>query len=303
MDISGKFVVIICNIINVFVLTYYQPQTLSLKEKKIFSLIEISKIIKFNTLFFKFLITLVIFTSHNAFGYKENYYYEVQFGNFVVGKSQVFIEANSSQVILNSKSKTAGFLDVLYKYEGDLYVSSVRRKKKWFPKAFSASGTFNNKIRSSKIDFGKNLVKYVNNPVLDLKKVHPINESTLIGVIDPITAFFNIIEKINAYQQCDEAFKIFDGRRRYDLKIKSLGITLLENDRPKSYNGKVVVCGLKVKPLGGHRLETKWRPNEDKFTDFKIFFGETSLGRTLPVRMELERWFGTIIIRLINNKM
>ena len=78
---------------------------------------------------------------------------------------------------------------------------------------------------------------------------------------------------------------------------------MLENDRPKSYNGKVVVCGLKVKPLGGHRLETKWRPNEDKFTDFKIFFGETSLGRTLPVRMELERWFGTIIIRLIKNEM
>ena len=278
-------------------------QHLPLKENKIFSLIEISKFIKFNNLFIKFLVIFFVFNVNKAFGYKENYYYEVQFGNFVVGKSHVFIQADSSHIILNSKSKTAGFLDALYKYEGDLYASSVRGNNQWFPKIFSASGIFNNKERSSKLDFENNLVKYKNYPVLDLKKVHPINQSTLIGVIDPITAFINIIEKINAYQQCDETFKIFDGRRRYDLKIKSLGITLLENDRPKSFNGKVIVCGLKVKPLGGHRLETKWRPNEDKFSDFKIFFGETSLGRTLPVRMELERWFGTIIIRLIRDKL
>lgn len=278
-------------------------QHLPLKENKIFSLIEISKFIKFNNLFIKFLVIFFVFNVNKAFGYKENYYYEVQFGNFVVGKSHVFIQADSSHIILNSKSKTAGFLDALYKYEGDLYASSVRGNNQWFPKIFSASGIFNNKERSSKLDFENNLVKYKNYPVLDFKKVHPLNQSTLIGVIDPITAFINIIEKINAYQQCDETFKIFDGRRRYDLKIKSLGITLLENDRPKSFNGKVIVCGLKVKPLGGHRLETKWRPNEDKFTDFKIFFGETSLGRTLPVRMELERWFGTIIIRLIRDKL
>lgn len=278
-------------------------QHLPLKENKIFSLIEISKFIKFNNLFIKFLVIFFVFNVNKAFGYKENYYYEVQFGNFVVGKSHVFIQADSSHIILNSKSKTAGFLDALYKYEGDLYASSVRGNNQWFPKIFSASGIFNNKERSSKLDFENNLVKYKNYPVLDFKKVHPLNQSTLIGVIDPITAFINIIEKINTYQKCDETFKIFDGRRRYDLKIKSLGITLLENDRPKSFNGKVIVCGLKVKPLGGHRLETKWRPNEDKFTDFKIFFGETSLGRTLPVRMELERWFGTIIIRLIRDKL
>ena len=278
-------------------------QHLLLKENKIYNHIKINKIIKFNTLFIKFLIIFVLFTSHNAFGYKEDFYYEVQFGNFVVGKSQVFIEADSNHVILNSKSNTAGFLDVLYQYEGQLYASSVKGNNQWFPKVFSASGIFNNKERTSKLDFENNLVKYKNYPVLDLKKVHPINQSTLIGVIDPITAFINIIEKINAYQQCDETFKIFDGRRRYDLKIKSLGITLLKNDRPKSFNGKVIVCGLKVKPLGGHRLKTKWRPNEDKFTDFKIFFGETSLGKTLPVRMELERWFGTIIIRLIKDDL
>ena len=166
---------------------------------------------------------------------------------------------------------------------------------------FSTTGKFNKKKRSSKINFENNLVKYKNDPVLDLKKVHPIEQLTLNEVIDPVTAFINIIEKIDANEKCDKIFKIFDGRRRYNLQIKALGNTFLKNDRPKSFNGKVLVCGLKVTPLGGHRLETKWKPNEDKFTDFKIFFGKTSSGRTLPVRMNLERWFGTVIIRLIRD--
>ena len=272
-----------------------------LKENKIYNFIKINKITKFNALFIKFLIINFAFISNAALGYEENYYYEVQFGNLIIGKVEVFVEANRNEIILTTKSKTAGFLNILYDYEGELYSSSKRKNNYWLPKVFSTTGTFNKKKRSSKINFENNLLKYKNDPVLDLKKVHPIEQSTLNEVIDPVTAFINIIEKIDANEKCDKIFKIFDGRRRYNLQIKALGNTFLKNDRPKSFNGKVLVCGLKVTPLGGHRLETKWKPNEDKFTDFKIFFGETSSGRTLPVRMNLERWFGTVIIRLIRD--
>ena len=276
-------------------------QHLPLKENKIYKFIRINTITKFNILFIKFVISIFVFISNDALGFKENYYYEVQFGNLIVGKAHVFLQTKGDEIFLNTKSKTAGFLNVLYEYEGELNSSSIKENNNWLPKVFSTTGTFNDKKRSSKINFQNNIVKYKNNPVLDLKKVHPIEQSTLNEVIDPVTAFINIIEKINSNKKCDKIFKIFDGRRRYNLQIKALGNTFLKNDRPKSFNGKVLVCGLKVTPLGGHRLETKWKPNEDKFTDFKIFFGETSSGRTLPVRMNLERWFGTVIIRLIRD--
>ena len=145
-------------------------------------------------------------------------------------------------------------------------------------------------------------MRYENNPIIDLKKVHPINKKNLKNVIDPITAFINVIERISIEKKCDTSFKIFDGRRRYNLKIKTLGSSFIENDRPKSFKGDVLICGLKVLPLGGHRLKTKWKPAKDKFTDFKIFFGKTISGQVLPVRMNLERWFGTITIRLLEKR-
>ena len=274
-----------------------------LKENKIYNFIKINKITKFNALFIKFLIINFAFISNAALGYEENYYYEVQFGNLIIGKVEVFVEANRNEIILTTKSKTAGFLNILYDYEGELYSSSKRKNNYWLPKVFSTTGTFNKKKRSSKINFENNLVKYKNDPILDLTKVHNIDQSTLKEVIDPVTAFINIVEEINLTERCDKSFRIFDGRRRYDLQVKSLGNTFLINDRPKSFNGNTLICGLKIIPLGGHRLETKWKPKEDKFSDFKIFFGTISSGRLLPVRMNLERWFGTVTVRLIGNNL
>ena len=61
----------------------------------------------------------------------------------------------------------------------------------------------------------------------------------------------------------------------------------------------MLICGLRVFPIGGHRLKTKWKPSEDKISDFKVFFGKNSSNDYIPVRVQVERWFGTIVIRLI----
>ena len=275
-------------------------QYLQLEENKIFPIKIKSKINRHIKNYFKILILSTLFLNSSAYGSTENYFYEVQFGNLIVGQTEISIKTNSKKIELISKSKTAGFLNVFYEYVGELKSSSIKETDIWVPNKFLARGIFNNKPRSSHLDWGvNNSVNYKNIPVIDLKKVHPIDKETLTNVLDPITAFINVIETISSKNKCDKSFKIFDGRRRYNLKTKTLGNSFIENDRPKSFKGDVLICGLKILPLGGHRLKTKWKPTEDKFTDFKLFFGRTNSGRILPVRMNLERWFGTVTVRLI----
>ena len=60
-----------------------------------------------------------------------------------------------------------------------------------------------------------------------------------------------LLKILKTTKTCDQSFKIFDGRRRYDLKIKSLGKENLINDRPKSFSGNVTICGVKMIPIGG----------------------------------------------------
>ncbi|MDC1357036.1 DUF3108 domain-containing protein, partial [Pseudomonadota bacterium] len=130
-----------------------------------------------------------------------------------------------------------------------------------------------------------------------------IDMSSLNYVMDPLTAIINMIKNIKNKKNCDQNFKIFDGRRRYDLQVKSLGKDILKNDRPKSFSGNVTICGVKMLPLGGHRLKSKWKPEEDKFSDFKLYFGTTASGLLFPVRVNLDRWFGTVVVRLISNNI
>ncbi len=257
--------------------------------------------------FLNVLIFLTIFSLLNfsASSKQENYYYEVQFGNLIVGKAEVLFRLTSQNLNIEIKSQTDGILEALYEYNGVLKSSSIKNKGIWLPNKFSAGGVFNKKKRTTDITWVNDYktVSYVNVPTIDLKKYHEVQNSSLIGVIDPITAFMRVIEKINEENTCDKVFKVFDGRRRYDLEIKTIGNSTIDNDRPKSYKGNVLVCGLRVFPIGGHRLKTKWKPSEDKISDIKVFFGKNWNKDYVPVRVQIERWFGTVVIRLLQKTL
>ena len=263
--------------------------------------IQIKKIIY---IYFGFLIVFSLFGKSYGNDAKEDYFFEVQFGNLIVGKAEVSLIKDEKKLRVKAKTKTAGFLNAFYEYQGELISWSLKNGEVWKSHKFSTNGFFKNKNRISELNWDKdNLVSYKIDPVLDLKEVHDIDKSTLDEVIDPLTSIINVIENIKATKTCDQSFKIFDGRRRYDLITKSLGKENLKNDRPKSFSGNVTICGVKMIPIGGHRLKSKWKPKQDKFSDFKIYFGKISSGLLFPVRMNLERWFGTVVVRLINKNM
>jgi hypothetical protein len=140
---------------------------------------------------------------------------------------------------------------------------------------------------------------YALNNVNEVPIIQPGAPGEISIYLDPITAIIKVIERIKKNEPCNMKLNIFDGRRRYDLLTKELGKTILKNDRPNSYNGKAIICGTKIIPIGGHRLKSKWKPEEDNFNDFKIFFGRTVSGVLFPVRVDLERWFGKITVRLL----
>ena len=136
-------------------------------------------------IYFSILISGALFFNSSAYGSVENYFYEVQYGNLIVGQAEISIKTSSNKIELNSKSRTAGFLNVFYEYVGELKTFSIKETDIWVPQTFLAKGIFNNKPRSSHLDWGvNNSVNYKNIPVIDLKKVHPIDKETLKSIED-----------------------------------------------------------------------------------------------------------------------
>jgi hypothetical protein len=251
------------------------------------------------------LISIFFVNQSSANSFTEDYLYDVQLGNISVGKSVVSVLIKGNEIRVSANTKSEGFLDLFYNYESELITNSYKEENIWKADNFLVNGILNSNKRYTNVNWPKNNKElyYRTIPILDLKKVYNVSKSSLKNVIDPITAILKVIENIKKESPCDIKLRIFDGRRRYDLLTKHLGKTFLKNDRPKSFSGNAIICGIKIIPLGGHRRNSKWQPEEDQFSDFKMFFGRTTSGALFPVRVSLERWFGIVTVRLLKSNL
>jgi hypothetical protein len=234
---------------------------------------------------------------------KKTLNYDIQWGHIIVGRVDVTLDRKYNRFILKLKSKSEGMFDFLYNYKSELLASSYKEDGVWKSISYITTSDVRDQKYYSKVywDRRNNKLDFKIDPPLDLEEVHEVLYASLKKVVDPMTALLEVIEKINKTNPCDASFRIFDGRRRYDLSTQELPKEFLINDRPRSFSGDAVVCGLRVTPIGGHRIESKWKPELDKFSDIKIFFGIVGEGGYLPVRMHINRWFGTITLRLLSN--
>jgi hypothetical protein len=72
------------------------------------------------------------------------------------------------------------------------------------------------------------------------------------GVIDPLTALFVAAGDAGPTEAaCARVLPIFDGRRRYDLKLAFKRIDQAKAEQ--GYSGPVVVCSMALLPIAGHR--------------------------------------------------
>ncbi len=82
----------------------------------------------------------------------------------------------------------------------------------------------------------------------------PLTEAHRRGVTDPLTAL--LVPAADGQDGlsaavCARTVPIFDGRRRYDLKLAFKRMERAKAD--KGYAGPVVVCSLVFQPIAGHR--------------------------------------------------
>jgi Protein of unknown function (DUF3108) len=77
----------------------------------------------------------------------------------------------------------------------------------------------------------------------------PITEANRQGIVDPLTAL--LFSAAAGGEACRHTLPIFDGQRRYDLKLAFKRMDKVTAE--KGYAGPVVVCSVRYEPIAGHR--------------------------------------------------
>ena len=130
-------------------------------------------------------------------------------------------------------------------------------------------------------------------------EVHPLRAASLRNVVDPYTAMLMALADFEKTERCEGVYRVFDGRRRSELHLKDFGTTTLKADKDWAYEGQASICGSASKMIGGHKIKKNGDDDEEMdFEKVQIFVARPDGKTLMPVRIELNSFLGSVIVRL-----
>ena len=132
---------------------------------------------------------------------------------------------------VDGMGKVDGFIKRIYRPTNYTYRYIRKKKEKYVEINYD-----NNKV-----------INVTNEPSFDSSKLSPINEKMLIDTIDPSSFFLNLLD-FNKTNECKNKFKVFDGKRRYDVVFNNL---------IKNKENGTIECEAEQIRLGGYKKDEK----------------------------------------------
>tara|TARA_B100000787_G_scaffold17490_1_gene12241 strand:+ start:246 stop:989 length:744 start_codon:yes stop_codon:yes gene_type:complete len=215
---------------------------------------------------FIFLIFISIISINNSIAEEVNANYTLSLNILGVDvkigeiKSKLKIGSDKYQLSFTIESeKLIGFISQI---NGDGDVFGKIDNSILTPINYEYTYTKKNKIKNTEILFNNsNVIKSSTTPSFDKDKLSPIHKNALNNVIDPITGIIYISDYI-LNNGCNIKYKIYDGKRRYDLDYTD-----------KFYKNGFTICRLSQKKIGGFKLKdqqnTTFEPAHEIDTYFK----------------------------------
>ena len=132
---------------------------------------------------------------------------------------------------VDGKGTVNGVIDNIYKPTNYSYKYTRKKKEKYVEISYS-----DNAVES-----------IINLPEFDKSKLSIVSDNMLIETIDPSSFFLNLLN-FDKTGQCKNKFKVFDGKRRYDVVFTNI------NENKKN---KTIECEANQIRLGGYKKNEK----------------------------------------------
>lgn len=128
----------------------------------------------------------------------------------------------------------------------------------------------------------------------------PVTLEEARGALDPISAVLIATRAVGARHSCAQRLPVFDGRRRYDLAFSDGGPDVLKPSEYSSFSGAATLCLFRYIRVAGYQKAGRWNNPRDRDRVYRAWVAPIVPGLPpLPVRIEVEGTFGTMLVHLI----
>ena len=140
--------------------------------------------------------------------------------------------------------RTSNIVDFINKVNGDGSIIGIIDEF-YKPLHYKYKYTRKEKEKFVEIKYNDSLISELNLiPKPDKNKLTKIEDDMLINTIDPSSFFLNILNYDNL-NDCEKTFRIFDGKRRYDVSFSKADKIILNN---------LIYCKANQIKLGGYKI-------------------------------------------------
>ena len=132
----------------------------------------------------------------------------------------------------------------------------------------------------------------------------PVEPEFLLGATDPATAALLAAETGPDDRICQRAFKIFDGRRRYDVAFENKGTDHIDGGNGDFYEGEAIHCLIRYKRIKG--FDPQWERSDAKNYPNEVhiwFVRFPDLPRAIPVKVQVKTEYGVTVAQLIRRAL
>lgn len=205
---------------------------------------------------------------------------------------------------MSGEFSASGLAQLITDFTGYVSITAERDKKIWQGKQLVIASNWGGKTNLAETKWSQDghIATTHTDPVPDLNEVYPLDAEMRTGTTDPFSAMMTILERLDAGKSCSGVFQIYDGRRRAELSFIDLGTEELVSDRDFAFSGKTQICGIVSRPLGGHRRKSRFTSEKSNPSKTRAFVAKLGPGLMVPVRIEVDLFFGQIVTRLDVNR-
>lgn len=230
--------------------------------------------------------------------------YEAYFGGMHIGSVRADISLRQDAYRVEGVARARGILDWFSEWRGTAVshggLTDWRDPR---PIAHENEGHWRGKKRWLKMTYlGEGRIDVDEESPPDQNELTPIPRDALIGTIDPISALVGTSGILAEGGACTGALKMYDGRRRYNLSVTDRGTRTLEPNEYNIYDGETRLCAVDVDRIGGFRKEQSKYSKTARDREVMVAkpFPESP---PLPVRINVETAFGTLVVHLSAARM
>ncbi len=223
--------------------------------------------------------------------------YGISVAGVPIGKAAMTVDLASDQYAISAKGSASGALSFVVSGEGTVVARGALKDGRPAPTSFTSNVTHDSDKTELRMTLDGGNVTDLNvetaPPAADRV---PLTDAHRHGISDPLSALLVPASATLGADACQRTLAIFDGRRRYDLKLSFKRMDQVKAE--KGYAGPAAVCAMAFQPVAGHRASSSLVKYLSEGREIELWFAPVAGTQVLvPFRVSVHNMLGNLVVQ------